>query len=142
VNEPLFAFQGRLVHQKGPDILAAAIEDIAQEGFTNFLVQGQGDPQIMEVFRELDDQGHLVYIEDYDNQLGEMLYKACDFFIIPSRFEPCGLTDLKALISGAVPLVHRVGGLKKIKDGQTGFGFSRSRMSRLGFADPPGYTFL
>jgi glycogen synthase len=50
VNQPLFAFQGRLVHQKGPDILASALEDIAEEGFNNFLIQGQGDPQLMEQF--------------------------------------------------------------------------------------------
>jgi starch synthase len=132
VNQPLFAFQGRLVHQKGPDILASALEDIAEEGFNNFLIQGQGDPQLMEQFRSLESKQSLVYVQDYDDKLGEMLYKACDFFIIPSRFEPCGLTDLKALISGAVPLVHRVGGLKKILDGQTGFGYPAPGCPDLG----------
>jgi len=119
---PLFAFQGRMVYQKGPDLLALAIEEFRENGGKGeFLIQGQGNPQFMDQFKDLQRRGLVHYVPDYDSKLGELLFKGCDYFIIPSRFEPCGLTDLKSIISGAVPLVHKVGGLAKIEDGLYGF---------------------
>jgi starch synthase len=56
--------------------------------------------------------------------LANKVYAAGDFFLIPSRYEPCGLTDYIAQLLGNLPIVHRVGGLVKVIDGQTGFSYN------------------
>jgi starch synthase len=59
----------------------------------------------------------------YDPHLANQVYAAGDFFLIPSRYEPCGLTDFIAQLAGNLPVVHHVGGLLKVEDGVTGFAF-------------------
>ena len=59
----------------------------------------------------------------YDSLLANQIYAAGDFFLIPSRYEPCGLTDFIAQLAGNLPIVHHVGGLVKVEDGVTGFAF-------------------
>ena len=65
-------------------------------------------------------QGRFVFINTYDESYSPLVFASGDFFLIPSLYEPCGLTDLKALLMGNIPIVHGVGGLKKITDHQTG----------------------
>jgi starch synthase len=55
--------------------------------------------------------------------LANQVYAAGDFFLIPSRYEPCGLTDYIAQLFGNLPVVHHVGGLVKVQDGKTGFAY-------------------
>ena len=67
--------------------------------------------------------GRLCFLKGYDPAVANQVYAAGDFFLIPSRYEPCGLTDYIAQLLGNLPIVHRVGGLVKVFDGETGFSY-------------------
>lgn len=63
--------------------------------------------------------------------LANKIYAAGDFFIVPSRYEPCGLTDYIAQLFGNLPIVHRVGGLVKVINQETGFSYSENSSTSL-----------
>lgn len=67
----------------------------------------------------------------YHEKLAKLLYAAGDFFIIPSRYEPCGLTDFIAQLMGNIPIVRHTGGLVKVKDGLNGLVFRSEEPSDL-----------
>ena len=126
---PLFTFIGRLTQQKGVDILIQAIiELLQQESLSQFLVFGSGAPEFEKQLELLATsgagQGKVCFLRGYDPFLVNKVYAAGDFFLIPSRYEPCGLTDYIAQLLGNLPIVHRVGGLVKVLDGQTGFSYN------------------
>lgn len=120
----------RLVDQKGLDILAQAAEEILQQD-VQMVILGTGDSRYEEMMRELarrhpDKVSANIY---FDNTLAHKIYAACDFMLVPSVFEPCGLTQLIALKYGAVPVVRETGGLKDTvlsynEQTQEGNGFS------------------
>ncbi len=124
---PLFAFIGRLTPQKGIDVLQGAIESlIAERDAPDFIVLGQGEREAEERFRKMTArgrEGHLFFLSRFDPSLAKLIYAASDFMLIPSAYEPCGLTDFHAQLMGTIPLVHRVGGLVKVRDGVTGFSY-------------------
>lgn len=127
---PLLALQSRITHQKGIGLLAEALEGLIQEypeiSF-RFCAMGQGVPEEEEKLIRLCHQfpqRPLLYLQGYEESLVEDLLKGSHFFLIPSLFEPCGLTDLMAQSQGSLPLVHLVGGLQKVLPDETGFGFS------------------
>lgn len=125
---PLFTFIGRLTAQKGVDILIEAIDELlARESVAQLLVFGSGAPEFekqLELLANSDlGQGRVCFLRGYDPVLALKVYAAGDFFLVPSRYEPCGLTDYIAQLLGNLPIVHRVGGLVKVLDGQTGFTF-------------------
>ncbi len=72
---------------------------------------------------EKENRGRICVLIGYDPLLANQVYAAGDFFLIPSRYEPCGLTDYIAQLAGNLPIVHHVGGLLKVEDGVTGFAF-------------------
>ena len=73
--------------------------------------------------RAKENKGRICILRGYDQQLASQVYAAGDFFLIPSRYEPCGLTDYIAQLFGNPPIVHNVGGLVKVQDGKTGFAY-------------------
>jgi len=111
---PLFAALTRLTWQKGADMLTDVVEEIVQHG-GQLVVCGQGDAHIEAALRECarhhpDSVGvHIGYNED----LAHLIISGCDVLMQPSRFEPCGLTQLYAMRYGAIPLVGRTGGLSE-----------------------------
>ncbi|MDB5116152.1 MAG: starch synthase [Mucilaginibacter sp.] len=114
--KPLISFIGRLVVDKGADLLAEAIEKSLLEysGKVNFLILGAGDPELEEGLQELKEEFPKdcnVYI-GYNEELAHLVYAGSDFLLMPSRVEPCGLNQLYALRYGTVPLVRSTGGLK------------------------------
>jgi starch synthase len=124
----LFGFIGRLTHQKGIDVLIEAVGDLLQEpGCPCFLVLGQGDKdlerRLLDAAASRVGRGRLVFIPKYDPALAKLVYASCDFLLVPSVYEPCGLTDFHAQLMGTIPLVHHVGGLVKVRDGETGFSY-------------------
>ncbi len=126
---PLFTFIGRLTQQKGVDILIKAIDELlSQELSAQFLVFGSGAPEFEKQLEWLATssvgQGKVCFLSGYDPILVHKVYAAGDFFLIPSRYEPCGLTDYISQLLGNLPIVHRVGGLVKVLDGQTGFSYN------------------
>lgn len=128
-DAPLFAFISRLdPNQKGLDILFEAVPEIVKEG-GQFVLLGTGDPVWEEKFKKLEDdknlKGNIAIKIEFDVNLALDIYSGIDFKIVPSRFEPCGLTQMIAMWYGALPVAHATGGLRdSIKDGKNGFLFS------------------
>ena len=117
---PLITFIGRLVTEKGADLLPDLIGRFLQSGGkASFVLLGTGDPKLHQVFEEMRER-HQPYFDarlEYNEKLAHQLYAGSDFLLMPSRVEPCGLNQLYALRYGTVPIVRSVGGLKDtIKD--------------------------
>jgi starch synthase len=113
---PLISFIGRLVDDKGADLLAEAINRALNEhpGQVNFLVLGTGDTAIEQSLVALtpyQPNNYKAFI-GYNEELSHLIYAGSDFLLMPSRVEPCGLNQLYALRYGTVPMVHRTGGLR------------------------------
>ncbi|MFJ5489246.1 glycogen synthase [Hansschlegelia beijingensis] len=109
---PTFGVVSRLSAQKGLDLLADAIPALLETG-ANLAVLGAGDAGLEDRFRALAEthQGRVGCAFGYDETLAHLIQGGADALLVPSRFEPCGLTQLCALRYGAVPVVARVGGL-------------------------------
>lgn len=109
---PLFGVISRLGWQKGLDLLLAALPVLLQEGGQLALL-GAGDPGLEAAYRAAQEAhpGRVGCVIGYDEGLAHLVQAGCDALLVPSRFEPCGLTQLCALRYGAVPVVARVGGL-------------------------------
>ena len=115
IRKPLITFIGRLVGDKGADLLPQVIEDsfyyIGRK--MNFFILGSGLPEIegrLQGIRELSRGDYNTYI-GYDEGLSHLIYAGADFIMMPSRVEPCGLNQLYALRYGTVPVVRNTGGL-------------------------------
>jgi starch synthase len=126
-DAPLFSFVSRLVSQKGMDVLVDAFDELlAQQPDAQLIGLGSGGEQnIEDRFKSLADRfsGRVCIAFGFSTSLAQKVYAAGDFFLIPSRYEPCGLTDFYAQLAGNVPIVHRVGGLVKTIDGEFGFSY-------------------
>lgn len=109
---PVIGMVSRIVDQKGLDLVAGAVPELIQEE-VQWILLGTGDPSIEKTWREL--AGH--YPEKvsvrigYDPALAHRIEAGADFFIMASRYEPCGLNQLYSLHYGTLPIVRRVGGL-------------------------------
>ena len=123
---PLFGIVSRLVHQQGLDLVAEAANDIVGNG-GQIAILGLGDPEIEHMLsrtsrRHRDDIGVLI---GFNEAMARRIVVASDSTLMPSRFEPCGLTQMQAQRYGALPVAHATGGLADtIDDGATGFLFS------------------
>jgi starch synthase len=136
VEIPLFAFVGRLTGQKGIDVLFHALKELLKgDREYRFVVLGTGEKEKEAMLSWLAAQpattGRLAFLPRYDPELASLIYAASDFFLVPSAYEPCGLTDFIAQIFGSVPIVHHVGGLVKVRDGETGFSYREQRQEDL-----------
>jgi starch synthase len=101
----------RLTEQKGLDLLRAALPALLDRG-GQLAVLGAGDAGLEAAWREAGDQYRRVGVRiGYDESLSHRMVAGADAILVPSRFEPCGLTQLMGLRYGAIPLVTRVGGL-------------------------------
>ncbi|MFA6545888.1 MAG: glycogen synthase GlgA [Limisphaerales bacterium] len=109
---PLFATVTRLADQKGVDILLAALEEMLPTDM-QFVILGSGDPALQRGYQNLARRypAKVVARIGYDHALSHRIEAACDFFLMPSRFEPCGLNQMYSLRYGAIPIVRRTGGL-------------------------------
>ena len=109
---PLFAVVSRLTSQKGMDLVLACLHELRTEG-GQLVVIGSGEAEIEAGFRAAAAaHPHTVSVYlGYDEALAHRIIAAADVLLVPSRFEPCGLTQLYALRYGTLPLVRRVGGL-------------------------------
>ena len=114
-EKPLISFIGRLVGEKGADLLAQAIGDsfyyIGRK--MNFLVLGSGFPEVeaaLNALKPLAQYDYNVYI-GYNEALSHLMYAGSDFLLMPSRVEPCGLNQMYSMRYGTIPMVRRTGGL-------------------------------
>ncbi|WP_443938606.1 glycogen synthase [Pedobacter sp. MW01-1-1] len=134
-SKPLFVFIGRLVDEKGADILPDIFYTTLEQHGTNLnvLVLGSGDPWVegrLNHLKAIFGDRYNAYI-GYNEQLSHQIYAGADFLLMPSRVEPCGLNQLYALRYGTVPIVRRVGGLKDtvIDIGDGGIGLCHNHTS-------------
>ena len=124
---PMLCFIGRLSGaQKGLDILHRMLRRVNQTEF-QFVVLGAGEKDWEERFKWLS-TFYPKYIScnfNYEDTLAHQIYAASDFIVIPSKYEPCGLIQMVAMLFGTIPIAHKTGGLKdSIKEGYNGFLFS------------------
>lgn len=143
LHTPLFAVVSRLVTQKGLDLVLANAERLVKAG-AQLAILGAGDPVLEEGFRKAAHHypGQVAVRIGYDEALAHRLLAGADVLMVPSRFEPCGLTQLYALAYGTLPLVRRTGGLAdtvvdispaSLAEGRaTGFLFEEADTAALG----------
>jgi len=112
-DEPLIGVVSRMTDQKGLDLVADIVPELARLG-ARLVVLGSGEPSLEQRFRWLADvfRQHVAVRIGFDHDLARRIYAASDLFAMPSRFEPCGLGQLYAMRYGAIPVVHAVGGLR------------------------------
>lgn len=110
---PLFGFIGRLVEQKGIDWILAVLPGLLDRG-CQIAILGSGEPRYADPLRALAHRhpGQLSLTLGYDEPLAHRITAGADLFLMPSRFEPCGLNQMYSLRYGTVPVVHAVGGLR------------------------------
>ncbi len=109
---PMFGTVSRLADQKGMDIQLGALEEMLASDM-QFVLLGSGSPQMEQAFRDLGKRhaGKVGIKIGYDHVLAHRIEAACDFFLMPSKFEPCGLNQMYSLRYGTIPVVRAVGGL-------------------------------
>jgi len=112
-DRPLFVIVSRLVAQKGLDLILDAFDQMMSLPL-NLMVLGTGDTKIEAalVVKAAAYPGRFVFRQKFDEGLAHRMYAGSDFFLMPSRFEPCGLSQMIALRYGSIPVVRRTGGLK------------------------------
>ncbi|EZH75646.1 glycogen synthase [Aquimarina atlantica] len=133
IDKPLFGFIGRLVGEKGADLLPDIIKESLHTTDINIIVLGSGNSETEEQLQVLQEKyagRYNVYI-GYDEKLSHIIYAGVDFLLMPSRVEPCGLNQMYALRYGAIPIIRRIGGLKDtvIDIGEEGFGICHNNAS-------------
>ncbi len=103
----------RLTNQKGLDLVSAIIPQVL-DGNTQVIVLGTGDKQYEDTFRYYENAYHGTFSAciQYDEARAHRIYAGADALLVPSRFEPCGLTQLNAMHYGTLPIVRETGGLK------------------------------
>jgi len=124
-NGPLFAVVSRLVHQKGIDLTCDVAEWIVKQG-GRLVVIGRGDQELEQVMVQLGERhaGRIGVHIGFNETDARRIFAASDFLLMPSRYEPCGLSQMYAQRFGSLPIARRTGGLADtIEDGVTGFLF-------------------
>jgi starch synthase len=124
---PLMGLVSRLASQKGIDLMFTALPDILDRRDLSFVALGSGDPPYERFLTDLetDYPGRVYFRRGYDDELSHWIEATSDMFIMPSRYEPCGLNQMYSLRYGTVPIVRRTGGLAdsvEHYDPSTGFG--------------------
>lgn len=114
ITAPLFGFVGRMVEQKGLDLICEVIPEFIAQTKACFVLVGSGKPVLEQAAMDLAQrfpQRVFVHI-GYSEVLAHQLEAGADLFLMPSRFEPCGLNQMYSLTYGTPPIVHATGGLK------------------------------
>ena len=103
----------RLVEQKGVDLIRELLDRLMKKG-VQLIIFGQGEKKYTDYFRECIDKypGQFGFSDDYTEEMAAKVFAGADFYLMPSSFEPCGLSQMMAMRYGTVPIVHETGGLK------------------------------
>ena len=142
---PLICCITRLVPQKDPALIKYSLEKTLEQGGQFVLLGSSATPEIETLFLALQkklSKNKNVFIHlQYDETLAHLVYAAADMIVIPSLFEPCGLTQMIALRYGTVPIVHATGGLADtVFDGKNGFTFQLSTTQEMNEALERAFT--
>lgn len=113
MKAPLLGMVTRLVEQKGVDLITQAIPTLISQTNANFMLMGSGSPYYERVIQELHDRyPHRVFCYlGYSEAMAHLVEAGSDLFLMPSRFEPCGLNQMYSLRYGTLPVVNYTGGL-------------------------------
>ncbi|MEA3362287.1 MAG: glycosyltransferase, partial [Thermodesulfobacteriota bacterium] len=111
---PLIGFVGRLIEQKGIDLIIQALPELIKSTNACFVIVGTGihlfERQLITLAKQFPRR---IFVRiDYSEKLAHLIEGGADMFLMPSRFEPCGLNQMYSLIYGSTPIVHSTGGLK------------------------------
>lgn len=129
----LITIVSRLIEQKGFDILMPIADQLLKEFNAQFVIQGAGESKYMGFFQDLEKRypGRVVANLVFDKELPNLIYSGADAILIPSKFEPSGLTQMESMRYGCVPIVRKTGGLADTvedynpeKNAGTGFVFN------------------
>lgn len=132
-NAPMFSVVSRMVHQKGVDLTCEVTKNIVHAGGQIAFI-GQGDPDLENLVKSLSrTYPHAVgAFIGFEEGLSRQIMAGSDFLLMPSRFEPCGLSQMYAQKFGCLPIAHCTGGLKDtIADNETGFLFAAATSDYL-----------
>jgi starch synthase len=112
-HKPLVGMVTRLAEQKGIDLLFDALPALLQERDFGFVILGSGDDRYAAFFDDLERRfkGRVVFRSGYDEALAHLIEAGSDMFLMPSRYEPCGLNQMYSLRYGTIPIVRKTGGL-------------------------------
>jgi starch synthase len=130
---PLVVYIGRLATQKGINLMTSSLEEVIEYSDARFILMGSGNDSYQDFFRYLSLKypTKVANFIGFNEEIAHKLYAASDLFMMPSRFEPCGLGQLIAMKYGSLPVVRETGGLKdtvipynKFTTEGTGFSFS------------------
>lgn len=139
-NAPLFGVVSRLYHQKGLDLLLSILPKMLAQDGASFIVLGSGDDTQEKGFSELADlyPDRIGVKIGFDDTLARRIFAGTDFFLMPSRFEPCGLAQQYAMRYGSIPIARDTGGLSdtiiassKEKELSTGYLFQDAKPDLL-----------
>lgn len=111
---PLFAMVTRMTEQKGFDLVACVLDEMMSKEDMQFALLGTGDARFENFMRAAEERypGRLCAYIGYSEELSHLVYAGSDFFLMPSRFEPCGLSQMIAMRYGSIPIVRETGGLR------------------------------
>jgi starch synthase len=128
-NVAVLGFVGRLTWQKGIDIVQQGVADWMMRdegngvtGHTQLILMGNGDAHLSDWLKAMENQykGRVCGYAGFDPKVERSMMAGCDFLLMPSRYEPCGIPQMVALAYGTVPIVHATGGLKdSVKDARS-----------------------
>ena len=154
---PLLGWVGRLTGQKGVDLLLGALPALLSGG-GQLVAIGSGEAPLQHALRFAAEAnpGRIAFVQGYDEPLSHRIIAGADMLAVPSRFEPCGLTQMYAMRYGTIPIVRRTGGLHDTvidaqAPGGTGFTFAEPTSAALdsalaralaAFTDPGGWSAL
>lgn len=140
-DEPVIGMVTRLTEQKGIDLVLGLVPFLPTLP-ARLVVLGAGDPATADALRAAAaaHPDHVAFTEGYDDALGHRIFAGSDLFLMPSRFEPCGLAQMQAMAYGAAPVVTDVGGLHDTvidddRDRGTGNGFVSATVDTAGMID-------
>lgn len=132
-NVPVFAMVTRMTEQKGFDLVECMLDELMLYNDMQFFLLGSGDKEYEKFMRDAEKRykGRLCAYIGYNEELSHRVYAGADFLLMPSRFEPCGLSQMIAMRYGTLPIVRETGGLKdsvkpynKYTGEGTGFSFA------------------
>ena len=111
---PVLSMVTRMTEQKGFELVMAVLEELMESEPIQFVLLGTGDSRYEDYMRYMEQRckGRLVAYIGYNEALAHEIYAGSDFFLMPSRFEPCGLSQMIAMRYGCLPIVRETGGLR------------------------------
>jgi starch synthase len=112
-QKPVIGMITRLVEQKGLDLISDVLENILSTNEVYFVILGSGDEKYESFFRYLHEKypDKLTFYAGYNNKLAHQIEAGADMFLMPSKYEPCGLNQIYSLKYGTIPIVRKTGGL-------------------------------